>query len=161
VISSTEIYYPPLWQRPFYGAYWGFKEAIFWGAVIFGGLGQILRSILGGSIPQGVAGPVGIYAMTSKAASFGILALINFMGILSVNLAFINIMPFPALDGGRFLFIIIEAVTRKKVAPRIESAIHMVGIILLLALVFAITAKDIGGLISAGSISGFLDSLVK
>ena len=61
-----------------------------------------------GSVPRDVSGPVGIFAVTSEAARSGILTLINFIGILSVNLAILNILPFPALDGGRLLFIGIE-----------------------------------------------------
>lgn len=161
VISTVDIVYPPLWKRPFYGVYYGFKEAIFWGGLVIGGFGQLITSLLGGSVPEGISGPVGIYALTSKAASFGLLALVNFMGILSVNLAILNIVPFPALDGGRLAFILIEAVTRRKVSPRVEAMVHTVGMIVLLAIVFLITAKDVKELILAGSLSGFLDSITK
>ncbi len=70
-------------------------------------------------------------------------------------------MPFPALDGGRLLFIIIEAIFGKKVAPKLESVIHGVGMVILLAAILAITIKDVRGLISAGSISGFLNNMSK
>ncbi len=99
--------------------------------------------------------------MTSEAAKFGILTLINFMGILSVNLAILNVMPFPALDGGRLLFIAIEGIFGKKVLPRVETAIHTVGMIILLLLIFAITAHDIRNLILAGGLSGYIDSVIK
>lgn len=161
VISSTEIYYPPIWQRPFIGIYNGFKDAIFWTGVVIGGFIKIFTDLSGGTVPQDVAGPVGIFALTSEAAKFGILTVINFMGILSVNLAILNVMPFPALDGGRLLFIVIEGVFGKKVLPRVETAIHTVGMIILLLLIFAITAHDIRKLIMAGGISGYIESVIK
>lgn len=111
--------------------------------------------------PKDLAGPVGIFAVTSEAAKVGILALINFIGILSVNLAILNIIPFPALDGGRLLFIGVEAFLGRKVVPKVESVIHTIGMVVLLTLLLAITAHDIQRLISAGSLSGFLDSVLK
>lgn len=59
-ITSTEIYYPPVWQRPFYGIYYGFKEAWFWGQTIVVGLWTIIMQLFKGQAPQGVSGPVGI-----------------------------------------------------------------------------------------------------
>ena len=126
-----------------------------------GGIIKIFTDLSGGTVPRDVAGPVGIFALTSEAAKFGILTLINFMGILSVNLAILNIIPFPALDGGRLLFIGIESLFGRKVIPKVETAIHTLGMIILLMLIFAITAHDIKRLISAGSISGYLDSVLK
>jgi regulator of sigma E protease len=161
IISSTEIYYPPVWQRPFIGIYNGFKDAFFWTGVVLGGFVKIFTDLSGGTVPTDVAGPVGIFALTSEAAKFGVLTLINFMGILSVNLAILNVIPFPALDGGRLLFIVIEGVFGRKVLPKVETAIHTVGMILLLMLIFAITAHDVKRLISAGSISGYIDSVIK
>ena len=161
VISTTEIYFPPIYLRPFVGIYYGFGDAIFWGKAVVGGFGKMITGLFVGQVPKDIAGPVGIFAITSEAAKFGVLAVINFIGILSVNLAIINVLPFPALDGGRLLFIAIEAVTGKKVMPKVENAIHTAGMIILLALIFAITAHDIQGLIRAGSISGFLNSFVK
>ena len=161
IISSSEVYFPPLWQRPFYGIYYGFKDALFWVGIVAAGFVKIFTDLSGGTVPQDVAGPVGIFALTSEAAKFGILTLINFVGILSVNLAILNIIPFPALDGGRLLFIGIESVFGRKVIPKVETAIHTVGMIILLLLIFAITASDVKRLISAGSITGYLDSVLK
>jgi regulator of sigma E protease len=161
LISTTETYFPPVWQRPFVGAYYGFKEAIFWGKAVLSGFYGIFADLFRGQAPSDVSGPVGIFAVTSEAAKTGILSLINLLGIISVNLAILNIIPFPALDGGRLLFILIEGIIGRKVLPKIEAAIHTAGMIVLLALILAITIKDIRGLIAAGSIPAFLDSLVK
>lgn len=160
-ISTTEIYYPPVLLRPFYGIYYGFKEALFWGQTISTGLWSLITGLFKGQVPQDVSGPVGIFAVTTQAAKGGILILINFIGILSVNLAILNILPFPALDGGRLLFILIEGVIGKKVLPKVESVIHSIGMIILLLLVIAITVHDVQRLISAGGISGFLNSMPK
>ena len=161
VISNTEIHFPPIWQRPFYGVYYGFKDAIFWGKTVLTGFVTIFIDLFHGQAPKDIAGPVGIFAVTSEAAKSGILSLINLLGIISVNLAILNIIPFPALDGGRLLFILIEGIVGRKVVPKIEATIHAVGMVILLGLILAITIKDIKGLVAAGSISAFLDSIVK
>ena len=160
-ITSTEIYFPPLWQRPFLGVYHGFKEALFWGSAIVLGLLEMFRKLFVGQVPSDIAGPVGIYALTSKAASVGILTLVNFVGIFSVNLAILNIIPFPGLDGGRLMFIGAETVLGKKILPKTEGYIHALGLIILIMLLFAITVHDVRRVLDAGSISGFLDSILR
>jgi len=161
VLTSTEIFYPPYWQRPFYGAYYGTKEAMFWGKNVVNGFISIFADLFKGQSPKDVSGPVGVFAVTTEVAKTGVLSLINLVGIISVNLAILNIIPFPALDGGRLLFIIVEAIFGKKVAPKLEGIIHSVGMIILLLAILTITVKDIRGLISAGSISGFLNNMAK
>ncbi len=160
-ITTTEIYFPPIWARPFYGIYYGFKEAMFWGQTIAMGLWTIIAGLFRGQAPQGVSGPVGIFAVTTEAARNGILTLINFVGVLSVNLAILNVLPFPALDGGRLFFIGIEAIIGKKVTPKFEATIHTIGMIILLGLLLAVTIGDVRHLITAGSISNFLNSMTK
>lgn len=160
-ITTVEIYFPPLWQRPFIGIYYGFKEAVFWGKTVVSGIFEVFSDITAGQVPKDLAGPVGIFALTSEVYKVGILALINFVGVLSVNLAILNILPFPALDGGRLLFVVIETIFGRRIMPRVEAAIHTVGMVILLIVIFAITARDIQGLISAGSISGFLENVLR
>ena len=160
-ITNTETYFAPVWQRPFYGAYYGTKEAIFWGKNVVNGFVSIFSDLFHGKSPKDVSGPVGVFAVTTEVAKAGILPLINLIGIISVNLAILNIIPFPALDGGRLLFIVIEAIFGKKVAPKFEAIVHSVGMAILLLAILAITIKDVRGLISAGSISGFLDNMIK
>lgn len=160
-ITTSEVYFPPVWQRPFIGIYYGFGEAIFWGGAVLGGFVEILKDVFVGQAPKDLAGPVGIFAVTSEAASYGFLALINFLGILSVNLAILNILPFPALDGGRLLFIGIESILGRKVLPKVEATIHTVGFIVLILILIAITTQDIKRLIEAGSLTGFVDSVLK
>ena len=94
-------------------------------------------------VSEGVSGPVGIAQITSQAVQFGPISVLQLVALLSLNLAFINILPLPALDGGRFFFIILEAVTRRKVYPNVEKWVHTIGFALLLALTLLITYNDI------------------
>lgn len=160
VISpNVDVYFPPLLLRPFYGIYYGVLDSWFWAKAIVVGIGTIFGQLFSGSIPQDVAGPVGIYAVTAQAASFGILTLINFVGILSLNLGVLNILPFPALDGGRLIFFAFEGLTGKKVSPKVESWVHGIGMLILLAALLAITVGDIRKLIQFGGVDGFLESI--
>ncbi len=159
VITQTEIYFPPIWQRPFLGAYYGTKEAVFWGKTVIVSLFDIFGKLFGGEIPKDVAGPVGIFAVTSEAAKIGALTLINFVGILSINLAIFNLIPFPALDGGILLFVFLEGIVGKKVLPKVEAVIHNVGMIILIGLLVLMTIYDVRRLVVAGSIENFLKSL--
>lgn len=101
-----------------------------------------------GEVPESVAGPVGIYQMTSVFVQEGFIPLLRFVAILSLSLAVINILPFPALDGGRLLFILIEFVIGRRVNQKWESWIHMFGYFLILILILAVTYSDIVRLIS-------------
>ncbi|NOY35745.1 MAG: RIP metalloprotease RseP [bacterium] len=90
-----------------------------------------------------VLGPVGIVGATGAAAKIGIGYLLSFVAMLSINLAIINILPFPALDGGRLLFLAIEKAKGSPVNPKLSGIIHAAGMIFLLLLMLAITYKDI------------------
>jgi len=90
-----------------------------------------------------VAGPVGIVGMVGDAAAFGLTALLTFTAIISLNLAVINLLPFPALDGGRLVFVAIEAVTGKDIPAQWAGRINLVGFVLLLTLMVAVTYNDI------------------
>ncbi len=101
-----------------------------------------------GEVPESVAGPVGIYQMTSVFVQEGFIPLLRFVAILSLSLAVINILPFPALDGGRLLFILIEFVIGRRVNQKWESWIHAIGYFLILILILAVTYSDIARLIT-------------
>lgn len=100
-----------------------------------------------GKVEQGVGGPVAIYVYTGMAVKAGVMVLLQFVALLSINLAVINILPFPALDGGRLVFIVLEKIFRKRVVKeKVENTIHLVGYALLILLIVAITYRDIANL---------------
>ncbi len=161
VVSSEEIYYPPFWQRPFVGIYYGFREALCLSKAVVLGIISIFVDVSHGQAPKGVVGPVGITALIAYVANLGLLPLINFIGIISVNLAILNLIPFPALDGSKLLFLGVECLFGRRVLPQVESIVQTVGMILLFLLLLAITSREIPTLIRSGSISGFVDSILR
>ncbi|MBX9906594.1 RIP metalloprotease RseP [Patescibacteria group bacterium] len=94
-----------------------------------------------------VAGPVGIAGLVGDAASFGLTSLLVFTAFISLNLAVINLLPFPALDGGRLLFVAIEAVKGSPVPPKFAQVMNGVGFILLITLMLFVTFNDIAKII--------------
>lgn len=90
-----------------------------------------------------LSGPVGVTEALADAAKTSASSLWYFFVILAMNLGVVNLLPLPALDGGRLLFMLFELITKKKVNPKAEGIVHFIGIILLLILMFAITCKDI------------------
>lgn len=112
-------------------------------AITTGLLTLIAQSFMGTADFTQVAGPVGIVGMVGDAAAFGFTALLTFTAIISLNLAVINLLPFPALDGGRLVFVAIEAITGKDIPPEWAGRINLVGFALLLLLMVAVTYNDI------------------
>ena len=104
---------------------------------VFGGF------LTGSEVPAGVAGPVGIAQMTFVNLQNGFAAMLRFVALLSLSLGVINILPIPALDGGRAVFIIYHAVTGRKPNPRIEQWIHTAGFLLLLLFLAYVTFNDV------------------
>lgn len=90
-----------------------------------------------------VTGPVGIVGMVGDMRELGISYLITFTALLSINLSIINLLPVPALDGGRLLFVAIESVTRRSIPPRFFNAVNVAGFALLIFLMILITIKDV------------------
>lgn len=99
--------------------------------------------ILGQGLSVDLAGPIGVAYMTGQATKMGFGYLLNFTALLSLNLAVINILPFPALDGGRLFFAIIEAIRRRPNNQKIENIVHTAGFALLMLLVLVITYRDV------------------
>lgn len=108
------------------------------------GLGKFFYSIftLSADLSQ-VAGPIGIAGAVGSASSQGFGNLLSIMAIISINLALINLIPIPALDGGRLFFVIIESVIRRPIKANIANSINMVGFAFLVLLMVVITAHDI------------------
>ena len=112
--------------------------------------------IMGRGVSVDVSGPVGIAVISGQVAQLGFMYILQFMALLSINLAIINILPFPALDGGRLLFLIIEKIRRKPVDQKVEAIIHNVGFSLLMLLILFITFRDVvkyGGTVLQGLIN--------
>lgn len=99
--------------------------------------------IVDGKVIGEVAGPVGIFNLTGEAARLGFIYLLQFIAILSVNLAIINVLPIPALDGGRLLFLGIEKIKGSPLSVKWEKYAHIIGFILLILLILLITYKDV------------------
>lgn len=115
----------------------------------FIGLGQVFNQLIAGNfgeIQKSVAGPVGLAVVTGDILSSGLAAILPylwFVGVISLTLAIFNVLPIPALDGGRLLFLVIEAISGKKVKEDLERKIHQIGFIILIALALLITYSDI------------------
>ncbi|HPN96746.1 MAG TPA: RIP metalloprotease RseP [Candidatus Moranbacteria bacterium] len=109
--------------------------------VAFGGLLKGLFS--GAGVGAEVAGPIGIAVLTREVANLGLIYLIQFTALLSINLGIINALPIPALDGGRIFFIIIEKIKGRPVSQKVEQAFHTAFFLLLIMLMIVITFKDV------------------
>ena len=90
-----------------------------------------------------IAGPVGIFTLTGQAARLGFIYLLQFVAMLSVNLAIINAVPFPALDGGRLLFLGLEKIKGSPISIKWEKYAHIIGFAILILLILLITYKDV------------------
>ena len=90
-----------------------------------------------------LSGPIGIYNVVGQEAKYGLLNIVHLIGYLSVNVGFINLLPIPAFDGGRILFLIIEKIKGKPIDPKVENVIHSIGFVLLMILMIVITFNDI------------------
>lgn len=104
-----------------------------------------IRALVAGLVPaeEAVAGPVGIAGLISQGVQAGAWPALMLVALLSLNLAIINLLPFPALDGARMMFALWELLTRRKVSATVESAVHTVGFIILLGLILLITFWDV------------------
>ncbi len=122
----------------------GFKQTVFVTEATFKGFYQIVLGIISsGKISSDVAGPVGIFSIANQISKIGLAYLINLVALISINLAVINLIPFPALDGGRFFMILIEKVKGSPVPVKAEAIINGVGFALLLALMAVVTVRDV------------------
>ena len=118
----------------------GFEQTYFWTKQILVGLGQL---VVGQFSIDDLSGPVGIYSLTDEVAQTGIYNLMRWASLLSINLGIVNLLPLPALDGGRLIFIGIEAVRGKPVDPQKEGIVHFIGFALLMLLMLVVTWNDI------------------
>ncbi|GAF26786.1 predicted membrane-associated Zn-dependent proteases 1 [Moorella thermoacetica Y72] len=102
-----------------------------------------LVEMLTGKVAAEVVGPVGIVQLVGQAAAFGLANVLNFMAVLSLDLGIINLLPVPALDGSRLVFLGLEAVRGRPINPEKENFIHLIGFAILMGLLILITYKDL------------------
>lgn len=132
----------------------GVQATGMWMTRVVDGLREIGRSLAAGKAPEGVAGPVGIYQLTDVVARGGIWPLVELVAVLSVNLGVFNVLPIPALDGGRMFFIWVEWIRRKRLPVELEQKINTWGMALLLGLLALISLQDVWRM-------GWVDKLLK
>lgn len=132
--------YSPVEKSPVKAVTAGAKDTYFWTAQIFVMLGKL---VTGQFSIDALSGPVGIYVSTDEVAKSGIYYLMKWAGILSINLGIMNLLPIPALDGGRLMFFAVEAVRGKPVDRQKEGMVHFIGFALLMLLMLVVTWNDI------------------
>lgn len=143
IVSITKV------KQNIFVAFWtSIKEVGFVIGALFVFLYDIFKNLFttgsAGPGAEGVVGPVGLFNFTGEAIKVGWIYVLQLVVLLSINLGLINILPFPALDGGKLLFLSLEGIFRKKVVRQeIENIIHLVGFGLLILLIIAITYRDI------------------
>ncbi|MBU2229537.1 RIP metalloprotease RseP [Patescibacteria group bacterium] len=145
---------------PWYEAiYQGIKASISVTWQILMAFYELLKNlIVAQTVPADISGPIGIAVMTSRVAKLGFIYLLQFTALLSINLMILNFLPFPALDGGRVLFLLIEKLRGKPVGQKVESMIHTVGFFILIGLVVLVSVRDVSRF--KDSIFGFMKNLI-
>jgi regulator of sigma E protease len=130
-----------LWQRLglFAALATGFKQTAVMIMLLLTSFGQMIT----GKIPAELAGPVGIVQLVGQAASFGIASILGFAAFLSLNLGLINLLPIPALDGSRIVFLAFEKLRGRPLNPEKENFIHLLGFAILMLLLVLVTYQDI------------------
>jgi len=144
-ISLTEVGLPRL------GIFSAFKEGAITSAAILAAIAAALGNLIAGiftgaPVLEQFVGPVGIFGIASQAASFGLVYLLQLIGLISLNLAVLNIIPIPALDGGRLLFLLFEKIKGSPLSPNKENIANAIGFALLLLLMVVITVRDVAKL---------------
>ena len=140
VVSDTELKKYPWYSAPFYGTIESLKMSFQY----YQELGKVLVRVVTFQKQQvELAGPVGIAQMAGTAVRQGTDSVLQLLALLSLNLALINVLPFPALDGGHLAWIMYELITGKKVNEQVKSKINVAGFAILMGLIVLITANDI------------------
>ncbi|HWR72748.1 MAG TPA: site-2 protease family protein [Nitrospirota bacterium] len=115
-------------------------------SVVAGTFDFIIKAFSGHGSWEGLSGPVGIAVIAGKAAAKGALNLLYFSGMLSMSLGIMNLLPFPALDGGQLLMLLVEIIRKKPLSLRTYQAVNLIGIALFLILTVVATYRDIAGM---------------
>jgi regulator of sigma E protease len=122
----------------------GYERTVSMTTMTFDGLTSVFSSLFkGDSVLSSLSGPVGIAKIVGQTSEYGYDAVLTLVAALSVNLALFNILPLPALDGGRMVVVLIEAITRKKVPFKYYSWVNVIGFGLLILLLITVTINDL------------------
>ncbi len=141
-VELTETGEPPMSLSTALGQ--GFRQSILLVGLTFQALWDMSRNFfVYGSVPSDVVGPLGIISIAGRSSQIGFIYLFRLLSLISLNLAVINLIPFPALDGGRLLFIIIEKIKGSPIPKKVESVVNSFGFVLLLVLMVLVTVRDI------------------
>jgi len=141
-VSLVEIGFP---AEPFFKSFYRGLTATFQTlGLVAGGLWTFFsRLFVSPEVLETVAGPVGIFALSARAGYLGLVYLLQLLAFISLNLAVLNLIPFPALDGGRFLMLIFEKIKGKPISRRLQMAVNAVGFVFLIGLMLVITWRDV------------------
>ena len=129
------------WDSFYEGGKLTFIETVNITKGIYGFIAQALTGKTG--LLSQITGPIGIAGMVGQASQVGLSYLLGFIAMISINLAMLNLIPFPALDGGRVLFVLIEIIIKKEIKPAVANWLNLVGFGLLISLMLFVTYKDI------------------
>lgn len=139
-LGAAGLQRSPIWQAPFAGL----KRT---GEMLVGIVAQfamiIQRLVAGGGVGETLTGPVGIAVYTNEVTRMGLPYILEFGALISLNLAIINILPLPALDGGRILFVLLEKIAGRRFPGKVEQITHTIGFVVLILLMVLITYKDV------------------
>lgn len=142
--TETKVFGLGVGDKTYHGLINAIKYAFVKLGSIITTMWMILISLFTGKLGlSSLSGPVGMYTIVGESAKVGFSSIMYLTAYLSLNLAVINAIPFPAFDGGRVLFVVIEAIKGSKVNPKVENIFHTVGFILLMLLMVYITIQDI------------------
>lgn len=130
----------PWWQAPFVGLKRTAEMLI---AIVVQFSAIIYRLVTTGGVGETLTGPVGIAVYTNEVTQMGLPYILEFGALISLNLALINILPLPALDGGRILFVVLEKIAGRRFPGKIEQITHTVGFVLLILLMVLVTFRDV------------------
>lgn len=147
--TIANLNYLEPWQKALAGPIHGFNLTVYSWEILSRTVAKAIEKGDFTPVSQNVAGPVGITSIVKNILSIKnpLIPYLDFMAALSLNLAIVNILPFPGLDGGRLLFLVAEVLTRKRTHPTLEKYLHTIGLVILLMLIFLVTVSDIRKLI--------------
>ncbi len=132
-------------REGFFVSLWdGLRESVMIVGLTFQSFYQLIANLVTrASLLPGVVGPVGIFSVAEETGKIGLIYLAQLLALISLNLTVVNLIPFPALDGGRFFMIIIEKIKGSPISRKVEAGANALGFTLLIALMVALTVRDV------------------